>query len=484
VNSPARRASRLLVMAWDGMRPDLISPQLTPNLAALAADGVRFENSHAVVPTVTRCNAGTLASGAPPAVHGLPANMLYAPRVDPVNLISFGEGDSFERLRAAYGVFAAPTIADQIADAGGRTVVVSSGTRGCAQMLNPRRREHGELVVHPTLSTDAELAPFTERLGPLPDANVPDTARNAWLAHAVAEIVIPQQRPDAIFFWHDDPDKSQHKFGFGHPLALDAIRSADRHLGVVLAGLDAAGLRDETIVVVVSDHGYVNIRRRVDLGAALTSLDLGADVIIAPNGCAAMIFANGADHRTLADVVQRTQARPEVGVMFSGGPEKPVLDGTSNLAAIGGGGPLAPDILVTSAWSDDLSEHGQPGLAYEFGAPIAGSHGGASTWEIRNTMILAGPGIQKGLRSDVPSGSLDLAPTVLASLGLPRADTMTGRVLVEAFVGAPAGDVPLAAATVVSTDQLSTTVGTTWLRWSAIAGRRYLDSAWAQRNPA
>ena len=102
------------------------------------------------------------------------------------------------QLRAAYGVFAAPTIADVIRANGGRTAIVSSGTRGCAQMLHPRRREVGDLILHPTLSTDDELRPFVERLGPLPEAGVPDTARNRWLARAAAEIVLPEQRPDLL----------------------------------------------------------------------------------------------------------------------------------------------------------------------------------------------------------------------------------------------------------------------------------------------
>src|SRR5262249_5714461 len=148
------------------------------------------ENSHAVVPTVTRCNAATLASGAPPAVHGLPANQLHAPLVDATRLVSFGDDDSFERLQAEYNAFTAPTFADAVAEAGGRTVIVGSGWRGCAWMLNPRRRERGELMVHPTLSTPDELAPFVERLGPLPLPAVPDTAINQWLTRAAAEIVI------------------------------------------------------------------------------------------------------------------------------------------------------------------------------------------------------------------------------------------------------------------------------------------------------
>ncbi len=150
---------------------------------------------------------------------------------------------------------------------------------------------------------------------------------------------------------------------------------------------------------------------------------------------------------------------------------------------IGGGGPLAPDLLVTAAWSDDLSEHGHAGQSYEFGAPIAGSHGGASVWEIRNTMILAGPGVQHGIASNLPSGSIDLAPTLLTALGLSPALTMTGRVLIEALSDVPSpGKSPHSASSGPTTDRIVTGNGTASLRWSAAAGHRYLDAAWIDRD--
>ena len=51
-----------------------------------------------------------LPTGAPPAVHGLPANVFYAPAVDAEAPISIGEGENVAQLRAAYGVFAATTM--------------------------------------------------------------------------------------------------------------------------------------------------------------------------------------------------------------------------------------------------------------------------------------------------------------------------------------------------------------------------------------
>ena len=469
--------SRLFAMVWDGMRPDLISPDLTPNLAALAAAGTTFDANHAVVPTVTRINAATLATGAPSSTHGLPANVFYAPAVDAAGPISVGEGENVAQLRAAYGVFAAPTIADAIGANGGRATIVSSGTRGSAWMLHPRRHEAGDTILHPTLSTPEELAPVVERLGPMPAQAVPDTALNQWLARAIAEIVLPEQRPDALFFWHDDPDKSQHKFGFGHPLSLQAIRDADAHLGIVLDGLERAGLRDETTVVVASDHGYVQIENRLDLKPVVAAIASEGRVVLAPNGCSALLYLDRPDDRLVERLAGQLRALPGVEVAFSGVRGGAVVDGTFPLSQIGLDGPLAPDLLATLSWGDGLNVHGHAGVSYELGSVNQASHGGASAWEIRNTLIVQGPGVQRGLRSALPSGTIDLAPTVLALLGLAAPPSMTGRVLAEALTSAT-GDALVAGEPRSYEESSSAGV----LRWSEYAGQRYLDAARRPHN--
>jgi arylsulfatase A-like enzyme len=346
-------------------------------------------------------------------------------------------------------------------------------------MLHPRLREIGDLIVHPTLSTDDELRPIVERLGPLPPAGVPDTARNRWLARAIAEIVLPETRPEVLFFWHDDPDKSQHKYGFGHPLSLRSIREADDHLGMVLDGLDAVGLRDETLVVVTSDHGYVGIRERFDDGPVVAALASDARVIVAPNGCSALLYLERPDQRSLARLAAEVGRLPGVGVMFSGVRGAEAVDGTFPLAPLGIDGPLAPDLLVTLAWSDDQNEYGFRGVSPELGSTNRASHGGASTWEIHNTLILQGAGVATGRHSSLPSSVRDLAPTLLHALGLAAPDSMTGRVLHEAWASSDsvgtASSTQSAAGDAVPRWEQVTSAGT--LRWSGYQGQRYLDEA-------
>ncbi|MCC6175064.1 MAG: alkaline phosphatase family protein [Chloroflexi bacterium] len=431
--SSQRRATRALVMVMDGLRPDFITPDLMPNLHALAARGVRFDESHAIVPTVTRVNAATLATGTLPRRHGLPANLFSAPRVDPSVLISIGEGDSVAQIGEAYGVFREATLADTIGRAGGRTAIVSSGTRGSAQMLHPRLRERGDVLIHPTLSTGAELAAFEARLGPLPERTAPNTERTGWFARAAAEIVIPEHRPDLLLVWHDDPDTSQHRFGLGHPASLRAIRDADEHLGALLDAYRAAGLDRDVTIAVVSDHGYVQVDRQVDVATELAEVAGDEACLVATNGGAALLYAPGGSGRCLSRLVGRLYDLPDVAAVFSGANDHPTLDGTLPLGAIGHGGPLAPDLLVTFAWDDGQNEHGWAGRAAATPSPNLATHGGASRWETRNTLILAGAGIESGAVSTAPAGLVDLTPTLLTLLGLTPPAPLDGRVLAEAL---------------------------------------------------
>lgn len=88
-------ASLHLVFVLDGLRPDSINESDTPNLHRMRKEGVWFENTHAVFPTVTRVNATSLATGTYPARHGIMGNSIYVPAVDPLR--AFGN-DNFEQL--------------------------------------------------------------------------------------------------------------------------------------------------------------------------------------------------------------------------------------------------------------------------------------------------------------------------------------------------------------------------------------------------
>src|SRR5436190_15089524 len=223
-------ASRAFIMVWDGMRPDLISPDLTPNLWRLAEGGVRFRDSHAVFPTVTRINSASIATGCQPAHHGILGNSLYVPAVDPKAAINMGDHRSLEAVGKLRGgrVVARDSLADLVGAAGGRTVVVSTGSPGSALLCHPRVRERadqGDRLLHAAIPSPADaFEPAIARLGPIPAATIPNREQNAWFSRAIVEHVLPDLDPTLLVFWHTDPDKTQHHRGFGSPDGMSSSR--------------------------------------------------------------------------------------------------------------------------------------------------------------------------------------------------------------------------------------------------------------------
>src|SRR3954465_12554172 len=75
---PAGPPRNVLVIVWDGLRPDFVGAD-TPNLVALRDAGVDFTDHHSVYPTFTMMNAATFATGAYPEAAGFYGNVVWQP---------------------------------------------------------------------------------------------------------------------------------------------------------------------------------------------------------------------------------------------------------------------------------------------------------------------------------------------------------------------------------------------------------------------
>src|SRR5215210_6274518 len=81
--APAENARRhVVVVVWDGMRPDLITQKDTPTLWKLGSEGVVFRNHHPVYFSATNVNGVALATGMYPGHSGLIANHEFRPAID------------------------------------------------------------------------------------------------------------------------------------------------------------------------------------------------------------------------------------------------------------------------------------------------------------------------------------------------------------------------------------------------------------------
>src|ERR1700759_4673706 len=137
--SPGRPASAgtaalNIVMVIDGLRPDSITADETPNLWRLRQEGVNFVNSHAVFPTVTRVNATAIGTGTYPNRNGMFGNQIYVRAVSPKSAFGNDEHENLLRLDAATGggMVLVKSLGEFLTEHRKTLAVVSSGSTGSA----------------------------------------------------------------------------------------------------------------------------------------------------------------------------------------------------------------------------------------------------------------------------------------------------------------------------------------------------------------
>jgi len=181
------------------------------------------------------------------------------------------------------------------------------------------------------------------------------------------------------------------------------------------------------------------------------------------------------DPARTARIVAARQRKPEVGAIFTrprpGGGVEGVVPGTLSFDVARWNHRRSGEILVSANWTAAANAAGYAGATTETG--VAG-HGSTSPYDVHNTLIAAGPDFREHATSSVPTGNVDIAPTVLRLLGLPIPPSMTGRVIEEALRSGPA---PASVRVDHTTESVRNADGSYLLtaHVSVAAGHRYLD---------
>ena len=452
----------VVVVVWDGMRPDFVSEQNTPTLWKLAHEGVTFRNHHSVYPSATNVNGTALITGVYPGKNGIIANHVYRPDIDSRHAIDVENPAVVKRGDELSGgkYVSVPTIAELVQRAGGRTIVASAKTVG---LLLDRNVEHASgltsaddasgthvlpsqahvrnsftLFAGKSLPGDA-LAPITDVLGPFPSGHV---QQDAWTTKAVTDSLLKDGMPTLAILWLGEPDLTQHESAPGTPAALTAIKSADENLAAVLSALDRQKARETTDLFVVSDHGFSTIRRSIDLRKILNDAGFRAkteitdepktgDIILAGNGGSVLFYVIGHDETLTRRLIEFLQQSDFAGVIFT---RKP-LQGTFVIEQAMIQNDHAPDVVMAFRWNDSKNQFGVSGMidADWQRAAGKGTHATLSRFDMHNTLIAAGPDFRRGEADDLPSGNIDLAPTILRILGITSLRQLDGRILSEAM---------------------------------------------------
>ena len=504
---PAKPERHVVVVVWDGMRPDFVTEQNTPTLWKLAREGITFRNHHAVYPSATMVNGTAIVTGIYPGKNGIIANHVYRPDIDPHHSIDVELPAVVKKGDEVSGgkYILVPTIAELVQHAGGRTVIASAKTVG---LLLDRQADVGTAKNCVTLfagkSLPAEIIPsITATLGPFPSGHL---QQDAWTTKAMTDCFWKDGVPALSVLWLGEPDLTQHESAPGAPAALAAIKSADENLAAVLSALDQRDARGRTDVFIVSDHGFSTIKRSVDLRRILNDAGFTAkieelriakdgnqsaggirdktefndqpkpgDIMLAANGGSVLFYVVGHDKKLIRRLVEFLQQSDFAGVIFT----KEPMEGTFGLtqALIQRGD--APDVVMAFRWIDLQNQFGVTGEidADWQRAAGKGTHATLSRFDMHNTLIAAGPDFKRGQTDDLPTGNVDLVPTILQILGIKVPHQMDGRILSEA-VAAPTSLLPAPKPEAKSIEARKDFPSGTWrqtLKISRVGSTIYLD---------
>ena len=438
--APIDDETRLLVIIVDGLRPDYVTPELTPRLHAAAQEGVFCEHHHSVFPTVTRVNSATFGTGMYPKNHGIMGNSIYIPSVDerkPLNTSS--RGNLLKVLEAEGELLTAPTLGELLQAKGMEMLACSAGSAGSAFLMNANGAGAG--IIHYNFTVpQSRQAEVVAKLGPEPEDALPSDERNAYAADALIEFGLKGSNPKVTYIWFTDPDHTAHAKGMGDPLTNESIRLVDGHIGRILDAYEAEGV--PVNVFVTSDHGFSTHAGGANVVGPLMQANLkrspSSDDIVIAGGA---IYVRDGGPEKVVEVANVLMAEKAIGPIFSRaespGSHLGVVPGTLSFELIHWNHPRGADLLVSARWTDEKNEHGYEGHTTNNG--VAG-HGSASPWDIHNTLVAFGPDIKQGARNPLPTGNVDIAPTMAYLAGLDAYENMDGRPLRELLREGPEFD--------------------------------------------
>lgn len=484
------KAERVVMMVWDGMRPDMISREQTPTLFALMQRGVFFKKHHAAYVSSTEVNATELATGVYPARSGIMANKEYRPEIDPLKMFNTQAFNVTRKADAAGKYLGAATVAEILQGAGFPTAVAGSKSVALLHDRSPKRdsgaAKDSRVFFEGKMLPDSEIKEAEAKLGPFPvTIAVPNTPQDAWTTKLLTEVFWKDETPKFSVLWLSEPDYSQHGTAPGSSAALAAMKSSDDQLATVLAALTARGLADSTDIFVVSDHGFSTISRSVDVPTLLSEAGFAvsrekfteppqhADILAVGNGGEISFYVIGHAENTVEQLVQFLQQSDFAGVIFS----RAEIEGTFRLDQARLNTKSAPDVVMSFRWSADKNKFGVPGMIFaDWNRKAgAGTHATLSPFEMHNTLVAAGPDFRKGETDTTPSGNVDLAPTILWILGVKPPEPMDGRVLFEAMTATGKASPRVTEGRSEATRDFDDARWKQYLKWSQVNDTIYFD---------
>ncbi len=222
VAPPATRPEHVILVSFDGGRPDILQAARMPMLHTMAREGAVTWDARSIVPPLTLPAHTSMLTGLAPEVHGVYWNY-WIP---------------------AFGALKAPTIF-MLAKSNGLSTAVFSGKDKLAYLF-------------PTGSVDIVSFPLTDPQD-YSGTNV-FSARNV---AAQAMKYFEQRKPNLMFVHFPDADMAGHYYGWPSPEQFTALAECDAALTLLRAGVEKSGVTN-TVFLLTADHGGAGLAHGID----------------------------------------------------------------------------------------------------------------------------------------------------------------------------------------------------------------------------
>ncbi len=462
--TPLADIRHVFIVSVDGMMPEAyLNPDTyglkVPTLREIVRRGAYSEGARGVFPTMTYPSHTSMVTGVNPGTHGIISNH---PR-DPLGQLPRAWQWYSEDIRVA-------TLWDLARAKGLSTAIVywpvTLGARATALVPEFWRQAPGtpeDAKLNFAISTPGLLEAVARRFPDFRAKFVPPRAQDEALTD-VAVHLIETLQPNLLLLHIFDVDHWQHEDGPLAGRALPALETADQQIARVIAAAKKAGIWNQTVLVVVSDHGFARTAQRVRPGVWLREKGLvkldehnkvtdwqdeGIDVwttmnvkldennnnkvsdwkayVLASSGSAYVYVKDNEDQETrkvLLEMFQQAAGKPGTGI-------GKVLS-HEQIVAVGGD----PEAFVAVEAADGWAITG--GVTGDAISPAieAAEHGYLPERpEMRTSLLVYGPPIGRGQITN--ARLIDIAPTVARWLGL-KLDKAEGKPLEIPIRGASA----------------------------------------------
>lgn len=208
----------IILIGFDGLSSEAINQGADmPNLRQLMQEGSYTLENRSVLPSSSAVNWASMFMGAGPELHGYTTWGSKTPELP-------------SRELNANNIF--PTIFSQY-------------------RLAAPEAEIGYFYEWDGMKYLADTLAMNYQLQTTVGDQYPDGATSPAICY------IKEKKPNLCAIIYDQPDGIGHGKGWSSPEYMKKLNELDVHLGQIIKAVDQAGIRDETVIMVVSDHGGI-----------------------------------------------------------------------------------------------------------------------------------------------------------------------------------------------------------------------------------